>query len=68
MTTRYFESNDLELYNLKDDIREENNLAEKNPEKLNEMLKILEDWREGQSAVPVALNAEFTGIKTGSKE
>ncbi len=61
---QYFEYNDLELYNLKDDISEKNNLAEKNPEKSNEMLKILEDWREEVKApVPVALNPEYTGMK-----
>jgi arylsulfatase A-like enzyme len=59
---QYFEYNDLELYNLKEDISEKNNLAEKKPEKLNELLKILEDWREEVKApVPVELNPEYIG-------
>lgn len=57
---QYFESNDLELYNLKEDIGEENNLAHSNPEKLNELLGILNDWRKETNApVPTELNPEF---------
>ena len=43
---QYFEYNDLELYNLKNDIGETNNLSETNPEKLQELLNILENWRK----------------------
>ena len=59
---QYFEFNDLELYNLKDDISEKNNLAETRPDKLNELLLILENWRKETGApVPVELNPEYTG-------
>jgi arylsulfatase A-like enzyme len=58
----YFENNDFELYNLKEDIAENNNLAETNPEKLNELLVILEQWRKTTNApVPRELNPEYSG-------
>ncbi|NQU21038.1 MAG: sulfatase [Candidatus Nealsonbacteria bacterium] len=41
-----FEDGHLELYNLADDIGEQNNLADKMPEKTVEMHKLLVDWRE----------------------
>jgi len=57
---QYFENNDIELYNLKDDIGEKNNHAESNPEKVKELLGILEDWREETNApVPNQLNPEY---------
>ena len=46
----YFENNDLELYNLAADVSETKNLAESEPEKLKELLKILEEWREHTGA------------------
>ena len=57
---QYFENNDIELYNLKEDISEKNNLAESNPEKVKELLEILENWREETNApVPTELNPDF---------
>ena len=41
----FFEDGKLELYNLKDDLAEESNLADKMPEKAAELLKELEQWR-----------------------
>jgi len=41
----FLEDNKVELYNLKDDIGETNNLAGKAPEKAAELLKMLHDWR-----------------------
>lgn len=59
---QYFENNNLELYNLKEDIGEKNNLAKTNPEKLNELLEILVRWRQEINApVPKVLNPEYTG-------
>jgi len=58
---QYFENNDIELYNLKNDIGEKNNVAETNPEKLQELLKILENWREETNApVPKEINPEYS--------
>ncbi|MEN8251668.1 MAG: sulfatase [Bacteroidota bacterium] len=57
---QYFENNDIELYNLKEDISEKNNLAESYPGKVKELLNILEDWREDINApVPQELNSEY---------
>lgn len=57
---QYFENNDIELYNLKGDIGEKNNLANSNPEKVNELLEMLEQWREKTNApVPTALNPDY---------
>ena len=59
---QYFEYNDLELYNLKEDIGEKNNLADTNRDKLKELLSILEKWREETDApVPTELNPEYAG-------
>lgn len=60
---QYFESGDLELYNLKDDIGETRNLANRMPEKATELLSRLEGWREGIGApVPQELNPEFDAL------
>ena len=57
---QYFEDCGLELYNLKDDIGERQNLTESNPEKTQELLEILEEWRERTGApVPTELNPEY---------
>ncbi len=57
---QYFENNDIELYNLKDDIGEKNNVAHSNPEKVQELLAMLDKWRiETNAPVPTALNPEY---------
>lgn len=59
---QYFENNDIELYNLKEDISEKNNVAESNPAKRDELLNKLETWRkETHAPVPTELNPEYTG-------
>jgi arylsulfatase A-like enzyme len=56
----YFEDGALELYNLADDISEENNLADTIPEKATELHQILLDWRQEVNApVPTELNPEY---------
>ncbi len=58
---QYFEYNDLELYNLTEDIGEKNNLTDSNPEKVKELLKMLESWRnEVNAPVPTQLNPQFS--------
>ncbi|MEE4117044.1 MAG: sulfatase [Marinilabiliaceae bacterium] len=60
----YFENGDLELYNLRDDISEKINLADSLPGKLEEMKKMLYDWRLKTSApVPIEHNPEFITIE-----
>jgi len=57
---QYFESGDLELYNLKRDIGEKRNLAKRNPEKAKELLAQLEAWRaEIGAPVPTSPNPDF---------
>jgi arylsulfatase A-like enzyme len=57
---QYFEDGGLELYNLKDDIGEQENLAASHPEKVQELLKILQEWREATGApVPSELNPDY---------
>ncbi len=42
----FLEDGRLELYNLKDDIGEQNNLAKKMPDKATELHKRLVAWRQ----------------------
>lgn len=47
----YFESNSVELFNLKDDISEKKELSKKYPEKAEELLKELKKWQKDTKAV-----------------
>jgi len=56
----YFEDGGLELYNLKEDIGETENLIETYPEKAKELHEKLNSWREKLEAlVPTRLNPEY---------
>ena len=56
----YFEDGRLELYNLKKDIGEKDNLAQKNPQRTKKMHELLKQWRESSKApVPTELNPEY---------
>ena len=56
----YFEDGDLELYNLKEDIGEQTNLAESNPQKTKELHRMLVEWRQSvQAPVPNERNPKF---------
>jgi arylsulfatase A-like enzyme len=46
----FYEDNRVELYNLKDDISEKNNLAEKMPEKTAQLRKLLQMWQNSVNA------------------
>ncbi|KPL16272.1 MAG: aryl-sulfate sulfohydrolase [Bacteroides sp. SM23_62] len=57
---QYFEDGGLELYNLKEDIGEKVNLSETDPDKTQELLNILEEWRVSTGApVPTELNPDY---------
>ncbi len=57
---QYFESGDLELYNLKQDIGETRNLAKSRSGKAKELLAQLESWRREIGApVPATPNPDF---------
>jgi arylsulfatase A-like enzyme len=46
----YFENNTVQLFNLKEDVGEQNNLAKSEPKKAAELLALLRDWRQEVSA------------------
>ena len=53
-------NNSIELYNLKDDIAEQNNLAHINIRKRDELLKELMDWQKDiKASVPTDPNPEY---------
>jgi len=57
---QYFESGDLELYNLRDDIGETTNLATSHPERRDELLRRMTAWRKRVGApVPATPNPDF---------
>jgi arylsulfatase A-like enzyme len=57
---QYFEDNSIELYNLDEDIGEENNLAESNPIIVQQLLDSLNNWRERNSApIPNEINPYY---------
>jgi len=56
----FFEDGKLELYNLKEDIGEKNNLADLMPDKVKELHQMLVSWRQQTNApVPTELNPEY---------
>ena len=60
----YFEDSYVELYNLKDDIGERNNLAEKMPDKVKELYQLMSNWRKSVNApVPMEMNPEYDPTK-----
>ncbi|MFC7335952.1 sulfatase [Haloferula chungangensis] len=57
---QFFETGSVELYNLKEDIGEKNNLADQHPERASEMLKSLRKWQvETGADIPSTLNPDF---------
>lgn len=55
----FFEDMHVELYNLKEDIGERNNLAQKMPGKAAELLKMLRDWRKSMGAKMPKPNPDY---------
>ena len=56
----YFEEGEIELYNLREDVGEKNNLKNALPEKAEELHRMLISWRQKQGApVPRELNPEY---------
>jgi len=56
----YFEDNTLELYHLKNDLGEKNNLAQQMPEKTRELHQALQTWRkEVKAPVPTEKNPRY---------
>ncbi len=61
-----YEKEALELYNLKDDIGEATNLIEQYPEKANELLNILNDWKKEVSAQEPIPNPKYDPEKVSA--
>jgi arylsulfatase A-like enzyme len=56
----FFEDGNIELYNLKEDISEKNDLAKTKPEKAKELHRMLIEWRKSLNApVPTEKNPEY---------
>ena len=56
----FFEDGKLELYNIKDDISEKNDLAAAMPDKVRELHRALVEWRKSVNApVPTESNPEY---------
>ena len=56
----FFEDGRTELYNVRKDVSEKNDLASKRPEKTEELHRLLVEWRRDVRApIPTALNSEF---------
>ncbi|MFQ5733239.1 MAG: sulfatase/phosphatase domain-containing protein, partial [Planctomycetaceae bacterium] len=56
----FFEEGRLELYNLKDDVGERSNLANKLPGKTRELHRLMKDWRAAIKApVPTKKNPKY---------
>jgi arylsulfatase A-like enzyme len=55
----FYEDGRIELYNLKEDIGEKNDLSAKMPEKAAELKKMLQDWRKSVDAPMPAPNPDY---------
>jgi len=55
--------NEFELYNLKDDIGEQNNLAKKIPKRVEKLKKMLSNWRSEVNAQILAPNPNYDSRK-----
>ena len=65
----YFEDNEIELYNLKEDIGERHNLINTHPNKASKLLEKLNKWRsEIKAPIPIELNPEYDPTFISSKK
>ena len=55
----WFEGDRFELYNLKDDVAEEHDLANEQPERLEAMKKLLKDWQADVGAKFPTANPDY---------
>ncbi|MFC3879879.1 sulfatase [Algoriphagus namhaensis] len=56
----YFEDQDVELFNLKDDIAEQTDLSNQHPEKVKELMSLLQAWwAKTEAPIPSQPNPEF---------
>ncbi|GAB6009948.1 sulfatase [Dysgonomonas reticulitermitis] len=55
----YFETNTVQLFNLKDDIGEQHDLVSCEPDKVNELREMLHNWRKQVNAKMMEPNPEY---------
>jgi arylsulfatase A-like enzyme len=55
----YYENNTVQLFNLKDDISEENDLSTLKPQKAEQLRKLLHDWHRRTGAKMMKSNPEY---------
>jgi arylsulfatase A-like enzyme len=64
----YFENDTVQLFNLRDDIGEQNDLSKVQPDRVVEMRAVLRAWREEVSAPMMPPNPDYDpGIEPGSE-
>ena len=57
---QYFEDNEIELFNLKTDPGERNNVIESHPKEVEKMMGLLEEWRNNiEAPIPSNLNPNY---------
>jgi hypothetical protein len=59
------QANRYELYNLKDDVGEENNLAAQNPEKVATLAAMIKDYIRTNDVLPTNRNEDYNGRTVG---
>lgn len=60
----YYENNTVQLFNLAHDIGEQNDISKQEPTKVNELRKMLHEWRKSVNAKMPTLNPEFSPDST----
>ena len=58
----YFEQNTVQLFNLKLDPGEQNDISKSNPEKVKELRAMLHAWRKKVGARMMPANAEYVSL------
>ena len=64
---QYFEDMRYELYNLKDDITESENLVKQHPDKVKELAVIMNNWRKKVGAQMPSSNPNYNPSKANKK-
>lgn len=59
----YFENKTVQLFNLKEDIGEHNDISSSNPKKVNELRDMLHKWQESVGVEPMERNPDWKGNK-----
>ncbi len=58
----YYENNTVQLFNLREDIGEQNDLSKSHPAKAKELTAMLHAWRESVDAQMPSLNPDYIEI------